>query len=266
MNSLYQYLNETYSGLATNPYIQQAITIAAANNLYLAAGIAAGIIGVSALHYYLSPNQENQDLTTIRNLSREIVELKPVIGDANAYEFTAAKGRYVNELATKAGSLSMLAAGLRANAKQKSYEKTPEEIVRLGQDLLNNRSGQCDHMAAAVIAKVVAHIRSGGTWNSEIELIGNGGHAFTIVNRKGDLSDPESWGKDAIIVDTWLGVLGVHEDYQETLSQGDYGVISNPNAVAMHARFFGQNQSGQNRLTATHRFTAEELHKLAQEI
>lgn len=265
MSSFPQYLNEIYSDFSSNPYIQQAITVAAANNLYIAAGIAAGIIGVSAIHYYLSPNQENQDLITMRKLSREIVELNPVIGDANAYEFTKTKGRYVNELATKAGSLSMIAAGLRANAKQKSYEKTPEEIVRLGQDLLKNRSGQCDHMAAAVIAKVVAHIRAGGTWNSDIELIGNGGHAFTIVNRKGDLSDPKTWGKDAIIVDTWLGALGVHEDYREALSEGDHGVISNPDAVAMHARFFGQNESGQNRLSATHRFTAAELHKLAQD-
>ena len=252
----FQYLNQTYSNFLNNPHIAQAAA-ELARHPYIAIGAAIGVISLAAFHYYPSANQ---DLATIRQLSREIVALKPVIGDANAYDFTATKGRYVNDLATKAGALSMIAAGMRANAKQMSYANTPEEIVRLGKDLLNNRSGQCDHMAAAVIAKVVEHIRAGGTWNSDIELIGNGGHAFTIINRKGSLNDPESWGKGAIIADTWLGALGVHEKYREELSAGDHGVISNPHEITMHAKFFGP-----ERLTTTHRFTVAELHKLAEE-
>lgn len=56
----------------------------------------------------------------------------------------------------------MLAAGLKAHAKGQVYGKSPQDVKELGEALLTSKSGQCDHMAAAVVAKIVHHLRQGG--------------------------------------------------------------------------------------------------------
>lgn len=221
-------------------------------NPYVAAGTAVGLAALIALSSYL---REHPDVKTMRKLAREIIALPPTIGDGASYKFLKTRGSYVNDHNTKKGSNAMLASGMRTAANGKAQKRTPEEILRLGKDLLTKKSGQCDHMAAAVIAKVVEHIRKGGKWSSKIELVGNGGHAFVIMNRRGSLDNPGCWCK-AVIVDTWLGALGVHPEYANELTSGDYGVISGRRNVLKHAEFFQPDE-------VTHQFTVKELHSLA---
>lgn len=200
------------------------------------------------------------DLAVARKLSVQIIERKPTIGDANAYKFSARYGSYIDDAKTKQGSLDMLAAGMRANAKGKSYSNSPEEIVKLGQDLLRNNSGQCDHMAAAVIAKLVLHIRQGGRWDADVELAGNGGHSFVIINRpQGETTQAANW-KGAVIVDTWLGAIGVHPSHQKEIPYHNDGIISDPQEVKRFATAFGARTGS---IKILRRFSAEELRTLA---
>ncbi len=194
-----------------------------------------------------------KDLGTIQNLSKQIIDLKPTIGDANAYPFSAKHKSYINPQHTQKGTISMQAAEMRARAKGKKYNECPEEILRLGQDLLRDKSGQCDHMAAAVIAKIVEHIRRGGDWDSTVELAGNGGHAFILINRDVD------W-RGVAIVDTWLGSIGVHESYQSAIPLPQNGVISNQQDVYSFVRAFGADAGD---IQISKRFTPQELRALA---
>ncbi|MBX7067665.1 MAG: hypothetical protein K1X28_10595 [Parachlamydiales bacterium] len=224
--------------------------------------IALALVGLTALagtarRYCLA--DRNPDLETIHRLAGEIVQQKLTIADADAYDFVATHKTYVDEHGSKHANLAMMAAGLRANSQKQKYSDSPEEIVRLGQDLLKKKAGQCDHMAASVIAKIVEHIRNGGAWSSDVELVGNGGHAFVIMNRQGELNNPRTWGKKAIIIDTWLGKLGVNPKNAHELSAGKDGVVSGRKEILANARFFGA-----DRLKITRLFTSEELHSLAK--
>ena len=202
-----------------------------------------------------------QDRMTIAKLSKDIIDLKPTIGDANAYQFSAMHGQHIDEAKSKSAALGMLAAGMRLHKSNKRYSDSPQEILRLGQDLLRDHSGVCDHMAAAVIAKIVEHIRKGGEWNADVELVGNGAHAFIVINRPhGEINDLDNW-KGAIVVDTWLGAIGVHPNYQRRIPSPQNGVISDPQQVQMFATAFGA-QSG--RMSVTKRFSAEELRALVK--
>lgn len=202
-----------------------------------------------------------QDRKTIVSLSKAIINLKPTIGDADAYSFSAAHRQYVDEAKSKNAALGMIAVGARLHSEKKRYSDSPEEILRLGQDLLRDKSGVCDHMAAAVIAKIVEHIRNGGEWNADVELVGNGAHAFIVINRPhGDINDLGQW-KGATVVDTWLGALGVHPDYEKVIPSPQNGVISDPSQVEMFATFFG---AWSGRMSVTKRFSAEELRALAK--
>lgn len=234
---------------------------------YVTAAIAIGVttLAVASKYCFSKRNPDvktiNPDDETIQRLAGEIVGQKITIGDANAYDFVATHGQYVNEYNTKSGTLAGLAAAMKGAAKGQKYGDSPEEIIQLGNDLLKKKSGQCDHMAAAVIAKIVEHIRQGGAWSSDVELVGNGGHAFCIMNRQGQLKDPKSWGnkeKKPNVIDTWLGKLGVHPKYADRLSSGTNGVISSRREILQHARFFGA-----DRFKVTRLFTAQELIKLA---
>lgn len=201
------------------------------------------------------------DNATIREISREIINLKPTIGDANAYRFSAVRDKYINPEKTESASRSMLAAASRAIASNKLYRDSPEDILKLGQDLLKNKSGVCDHMAAAVIAKIVEHIRKGGEWNGDVELVGSGRHAFILINRPhGELDDLDNW-KGAIIIDTWLGAVGVHPEYRDRIPSPQNGVISDPEQVKMFATYFGAEEGS---IYTERRFSAAELRALAQ--
>lgn len=257
-------MNITIDGMVgmVQDYASQAYDYGS-KNPQVAAGTLAGLAALTALSAYLVTSREHPDVKTMRKLAREIIDLKPKIGDAASYKFVKTHGSYVNEHATKDGSVATLASAMRTSANGerkangKSKTRSPEEILRLGKDLLRKKSGQCDHMAAAVIAKVVDHIKRGGRWNSEIELVGNSGHAFAIMNRNGSLNHPKSWGR-AAIVDTWLGALGVKEDYADELTAGDCGVVSRRKDVLKHAEFFEPD-------VVTHRFTVAQLRALAKQ-
>ena len=202
-----------------------------------------------------------EDRKTIADLSKAIIDLKPTIGDADAYPFSAARRQHVDESKSKMAALGMLATGARLHSEKKRYSDSPEEILRLGQDLLRDKSGVCDHMAAAVIVKIVEHIRNGGEWNADVELVGNGAHAFIVINRpRGDINDLDQW-KGATVVDTWLGAIGVHPDYKKVMPSPQNGVISDQSQVEMFATAFGA-QSG--KMSVTKRFSAEELRALAK--
>lgn len=215
------------------------------------------VIGITTVSYYFFTNKSNSDVKTICKIAKEIIDLNPTIGDAASYPFVKTYQGYINPQKTKDGSLSAMAAIFRSKAQGEQYGDSPDPILKLGRDLIKKRSGQCDHMAAAVIAKIVEHIRSKEVWNSEVELVGNGGHAFVIINRKGNLTDPKTWGS-ATVVDSWLAALGVHEKYADQVSSGNNGVITNPNHILNHARFFKAEC-----LKTTYKFTPEILKKLA---
>lgn len=239
-------------------YASDAIKFAS-NNPYIGIGAAVAAIGLIGCHYFASSGAQG-DEAAIQKLAKEIVELEPTIGDCSAYDFVATKGKYVDPQKTHAGTMATLAAGLRARQNGSKYGERAEDVVELGKQLLAKKSGQCDHMAASVVAKVVEYIRQGNSWDSNLELVGNGGHAFVIMNREGTLSDPMTWGKKAVIIDTWLGSLGVNSDYEDRLTAGECGVISKPKAVRQHAEFFGA-----QRFKVTHAFTPQELKDLARQ-
>ncbi|HAB99401.1 MAG TPA: hypothetical protein DCE71_06235 [Parachlamydiales bacterium] len=202
-----------------------------------------------------------KDRRTIEKLGKEIVDLKPVIGDANAYNFSASYGKYIDEAKTKSGSLSLLAAGLRAHVSGKRYSESPKDILKLGNDLLKDRSGQCDHMAAAVIAKIVKHIQEGGEWDADVELAGNGGHSFVIINRpQGRIPNLDHW-EGSVIVDTWLESVGVNQKYQKKIPMPKNGIISDPQEVRLFATAFGAKEG---KIGILRRFTAEDLRALAR--
>ncbi len=203
-----------------------------------------------------------EDLNTIQKLSKQIIDLRPTIGDANAYPFAATYRTYIDDAKTKQGTIDMLAAGLRAHARGQRFSDSPKEIVKLGQDLLRNKSGQCDHMAAAVIAKIVEHIRQGGRWDADVEFAGNGGHCFVIINRADDETRKKATWQHAVIVDTWLGSIGVHPNYQDSIPSPKDGVISDPKDVVAFARSFGV-RDGNIRILK--RLSAEELRTLASQ-
>lgn len=238
---------------------------------------AVGVVTITALGYYLS--RQRPDLKVIRSIAREIQELKPTIGDGASYPFVKQHGQYIQDEKTKAGTLAMLAAGARsmlgglaaqdATIKPSelrriaaSYKDNPEEIVALGQDLLTNRSGQCDSMAAAVIAKIVEKIRNGFNWNSRVDLVGSGAHAFVVIGRPegSDINSPKTWGQ-AILFDSWLARLGVKEEYADRLTAGEDGVVTNFGEIESNAMAFG---AASNQLKVTHSFDVGLLHKLAQ--
>lgn len=129
--------------------------------------IAATLVAATAIGCYLRRKTENGDVKSLKYLARQIQELKPAIGDGASYPFVAAHKKYIPEHHTKAGTNSMLAVGLRAHANGQAYGKSPKNVLELGQALLVSRSGQCDHMAAAVVAKVVVHLKKGDKWNSK---------------------------------------------------------------------------------------------------
>lgn len=201
----------------------------------------------------------HSDTFTVKRLAKEILDLNPTIGDAASYSFLKTYQGYINSDKTQKGTLSMAAATMQAMKEGVRYGQSPKPILLLGRALIRDRSGQCDHMAAAVIAKIIEHIKDNGIWSSNVELMNNKGHAFVVINRneKFSTSDPQSW-KGAIIVDTWLGHLGVHEDYDKLISSGENGVILE---AEKFARFFGS-ESG--RIQTTYRFSVDELKELAK--
>lgn len=252
-------INITNSLLSATNCIKSAAVEQCARNPHIAFAAAVGLAAAAACGYYFTRGRPDPaDLKTIRHLAREIQELKPTIGDGASYKFVASHKKYIDENKTKAGSLSVLAAGLNAKANGKAYGKSPDDIMKLGEALLTSRSGQCDHMAAAVVAKIVRHLKQGGTWNSKVEVVGNGGHAFVIIGRQGALHDPETWGRQTLIVDTWLSCLGVHPDYASQMTAGDHGVVFNFSDVVNNAHSFGA-----ERLKVVSEFSADDLRKLS---
>ncbi|MCE5317672.1 MAG: hypothetical protein LLG04_10010, partial [Parachlamydia sp.] len=81
-----------------------------------------------------------------------------------------------------------------------------------------------------------------------------------LIGRTGTLNEPETWGTQTLLVDTWLSCLGVHPDYASQLSAGDHGVVSNFNNVVNNARSFG---SDRNRLKVVSEISANDLWQLA---
>lgn len=255
LNSIFDFGNELffklqYSGVLNN-----------------SAWIAAGTVAISAIilsAYYFFTSRPAGDLPTILDIGKEIKDLNVVIGDGASYSFTKAHGKFINEHKTKQGSLGMLAAAgqvaaARRRGEAAQYGDNPEDILKLGQGALRDKSGQCDHMAAAVIAKIVEKIQSGIAWNSRVELLGNGAHAFVVIGRaeNSDLHDPTTWGKQAIVIDTWLANLGAKED--SGLVEGINGVISDPKDVQNNMNCFGA-----ERLRVVRELKPEDLHKLAR--
>lgn len=220
-----------------------------------AAAVLGGYIAVAGFRQCIRRIETHSDVETVKQLAKAILDLKPTIGDRDAYDFVATYKKPAVCEFTKKGSIASVAALFRAHARSESYGESPENIISLGQDLIKTKEGQCDNMAAAVIAKIVGHIKAGGAWHSDVELVGTGGHAFVIMNRQGELDDPSTWGKNAVIIDTWLGALGVHPKEADALTAGEYGVVSNPRDVQKNGNFFGK-------LKVTYKFTAAELQKL----
>jgi hypothetical protein len=223
MNITNRTLELAYNQLTERPYV--AIPLALATVAYAC--------------YKLFSSEQNPDLGTCLKIGREIQEMNITIADAADYDFTPAHRGYVSEDRAKKASLGYMAAFAQSFKKQGLYGDDLSSIIVLGESVARTGSGQCDHMAALVIAKIVEHIRNGGTWNSPIELAGNGAHAFVLINRKGALNDPYSWGKTAILFDSWLAKIGVKADRQDSLTTGESGVISRPSDVQRNAASFG---------------------------
>lgn len=229
---------------------------------YVTAAVVVGATALAGLKYCVSKCRgSDADLQTVTKLAREIVSLDLTIADADAYYFVATHKKSVRTHNTGSGSLAVLAAGMRLSSERKkdgeiSQKAKAQTFLELGNNLLKMRSGQCDAMASSVIAKIVQHIQNGGKWDSTVELVGTGGHAFVIMNRKGDLKDPSTWGNKAVIIDTWLAKLGVHEDFKHEIKAGDAGVVSKRSEVIGNAEVFSP-----KRITCT--FTPEDLRALA---
>lgn len=229
---------------------------------YVTAAVVVGATALAGLQFCVSKCRgSDADLQTVTKLAREIVSLDLTIADADAYKFVATYKQSVRTHNTGSGNLAVMAAAARLIAGRKkdgeiSQKEKAQTFLELGNSLLKKRSGQCDAMASSVIAKIVEHIQNGGKWNSTVELVGNGGHAFVIMNRKGDLKDPSTWGSKAVIIDTWLAKLGVHEDFKHAIKAGDAGVVSKSSEVRRNAKVFEP-----DRITCT--FTPEDLRELA---
>jgi hypothetical protein len=228
---------------------------------YIAAAVVLGATALAGLRYCVSKHRAPDDLQTITKLAREIVALDLTIADADAYKFVATYKQSVRAYNTGSGNLAVMAAAARMIASRDksgsiSEDSKAKALLELGNNLLKTKSGQCDSMAAAVIAKVVEHIKNGGQWHSTLDIVGNGGHAFVIMNREGPLKDPSTWGSKAAMIDTWLAKLGVHEDFKHVLSAGDAGVVSDRRAILQNVRGFAPDQ-----VTCT--FTPADLRALA---
>ena len=229
-----------------------------ANPEYAAAGAGVGLTLVVGLSAFFSRCRSNPDLKTINRIAKEIFDLKPTICDASDYNFLKTHKTFIDSEKCRRASLSYQRAFLQSQGNADKKILTPDAILKLGQDLLDSRSGMCDHMAAAVIVKIVDHISRGGKWNSEVELVGTRGHAYVILNRNGSLDDPSTWGRQAVAVDTWLGCCGIHENSKHELTEGYFGVQSRPADTSQHAEFFEPE-------IVTHRFTVAELQELAHQ-
>lgn len=245
------------------PYASQIVDFVSLHPISTYGGVAAGAITLLGL-YLATRKPANPDIRTVTDLTRKIIEQEPTIADGSDYPFVESQGRYVDEGKSKDAALAMMAAFMRTmpdpgeGKKPVKYSDDPKNIVKLGRDALLKNSGQCDHMAAAVISKIVDHIKAGGRWNSSVELMGNGGHAFVVIGRNRSLptSDMHSW-KDAVVVDAWLGCLKPKADLQRIIQMKD-GIVQKAESFA---REFGGTEGD---IRVSHHFSAVELKNLAK--
>lgn len=207
-------------------------------------GAAIATAGALVLGLYLTRGSSSNlaDKKIVQETANEIKNLNVAIGDADSYKFSAQHGKPVAAAKTKAGALSMMAAFLNAVSSGNVYGEGLDGVLELGNNLLTTKSGVCDHMAAAVIAGITNKVRkTGAKWDSHVELVGNGGHAFVIIGRdqNGDINKPDSWGSKAMLVDTWLSSVGINDSYKHELAEGSNGVVTRRSDIKKNMTFFG---------------------------
>jgi hypothetical protein len=83
---------------------------------------------------------------------------------------------------------------------------TVRHIGRLARD---KKAGECDQFACAIVEELLASEEC-QEQAPRIEILGNGGHAFVVVNRResSGLNDIDGWDR-AIFVDVWSYNQGV---------------------------------------------------------
>lgn len=75
--------------------------------------------------------------------------------------------------------------------------------LKHGVTVMANRKGVCTDCAAAVAYEL--NRRTNLTeCEASIEVISTGTHAFVVVNREGDVKQPNRWGEDCFVVDVWM--------------------------------------------------------------
>ena len=237
----------------------------AAENPLIAASATAGVLIISAvaLSRLLTTDPRLRDKEAAKRFLEELRQVKVV---DNGYNFVAAKGQYVDPSDGRTAQISYQRAYAKARENGLTYHQDENAIVMLGKSayldpsldskyktsLQNRKAGQCDHMAAAVIAKALQD----PNWKSGLELVGNGGHAFVIAGRKpgSELRDPRTWGPNAMIIDAWLNNLGVAKSYEGRLFGG---LVTRTEEMIQQLNAFGA-----ERVKVHHTFTEKDVQRL----
>lgn len=259
MNATITFITDTLAPLGTSVINEIAST--AMEHPPVAASVATVAVLAFALYYMCGSSGNTADRKIVQSTADKIQNLKPRIGDADAYDFSEKYGKPTYCEGTKAGSLAMGAALGRSlfgegefstsesvkpselrRRGATGYGSKLKDVVELGNQLIKKKSGQCDHMAAAVIADVTNQVRdTGANWNSHVELVGNGAHAFVVIgrNQRGDINRPNTWGSNAMLVDSWLAAVGINDNYKNSLTVGNNGVITSRAGIRLNMDAFG---------------------------
>jgi hypothetical protein len=95
---------------------------------------------------------------------------------------------------------------------QGSIYASIDTVRHIGRPARDKKAGECDQFACAIVEELLAS-EDCQEQAPRIEILGNGGHAFVVVNRResSDLNDIDGWDR-AIFVDVWSFSQGVlHE-------------------------------------------------------
>jgi hypothetical protein len=78
-----------------------------------------------------------------------------------------------------------------------------ESVRHVGRLTRDNKVGACDQFACAIVEELLINNEVEAEV-PKIEILGNGGHAFVVVNRRdgAELNNIDTW-QDAILVDVW---------------------------------------------------------------
>lgn len=121
---------------------------------------------------------------------------------------------------TNSKNVTVAKRGLHDPLRDKQFNLTPglNDVIIGSFHAMIKRQGNCSTLAC-VVAKYLWEHPAGVTRIERISLAGMD-HALLIINRKGDLTKPETWG-DAYIIDAWYknGIVFHAGEYQKQIAK-----------------------------------------------